>query len=383
MDAQRTDLGAVDTAPSVAFVSSYGRLGGSEIYLERLLAYVERSSVRSVIVLGNGALVQRVRGLHFGVDVVPTSGHPRSFINSAWKVRRLLLQRRPDVVHANGIKAAIVSVLAAWGLRLPVVWVRHDFSMEGWRARALARMCTRVVCVSNVLTNTFRNSLQHKVSVVYTGMPYVDVAREDARIALLDLLSEPRLDPIISLVGHLVPGKGHIELIETAPELLHQLPNARIVIVGGLPTDLYASYVKGLEARVAELGLSKNVSFVGHRDDALRVIAGSDIVVIPSVSDHVEAQTEGFPLLGLEALAVGTPVVAYAIGGLPELLGDCGALVPPRDRKALRDAIVRVATDRIAWERMSACGRKRVRDFFSPAAMVASLEQVYRLAVRT
>jgi glycosyltransferase involved in cell wall biosynthesis len=373
----------VERTPSVAFVSSYGGLGGSEMYLERLLGSLNRSYVHSVISLGYGPLVERLQALGHQVKVVPTSGDPRSFAASAWKVRRVLLEVRPDVVHANGLKAAIVTALAATGTRLSVVWIRHDFSMEGWRARALARRCRRVVCVSNALARTFRGALQRKVHVVHTGMHELNIEREEARRHVRDAIAEPHAHPVISLVGHLIPGKGHLELIEIAPQLLKRLPNARILLVGGLPTDRFAPYVERLKDRIEQLGLGKAVTFLGHRDDVLTMIAGSDLVVMPSVSGHEGIQTEGFPLIALEALAVGTPVVAYAVGGLPEVVADCGSLVPPGDRVALREAILRVATDRVVRERMSGCGPARVREAFPVDDMITKLQHVYHLAAPT
>ena len=364
----------------MTFISSYGGLGGSEIYLERLLGMLDRSLVHSVISLGDGALIDRLRALDHAVEVVPTSGDPRSFAISALTVRRLLRASRPQVVHANGLKAAIVSALATTGIGLPVVWTRHDFSMEGWRAQTLALRCRRVICVSHALARTFHGGLQRKVHVVHTGLPEVAVERDDARQHVRDLIAEPLAEPIISLVGHLIPGKGHLELIEVCPELLTRMPNARILFVGDVPSERFAPYAEGLKDRVNQLGLGEWTTFLGHRNDALTVIAGSDLVVMPSVSGHRGIETEGFPLLALEALAVGTPVVAYAVGGLPELIADCGALVPPSDRKGLLDEILRLTTDRATWERMSSCGRERARTSFSSTAMIADVKRVYHLA---
>ena len=378
----RTRPADAATPLSVAFISSYGGLGGSEIYLERLLGMLDRSLVHSVISLGDGALIDRLRALDHSVEVVPTSGDPRSFAISAWTVRRLLRARRPRVVHANGLKAAIVTALATTGTGLPVVWIRHDFSMEGWRAQTLALRCRRVICVSHALARTFHGALQRKVDVVHTGLPEVDLDRDDARQHLRDIVAEPLAEPIISLVGHLIPNKGHLELIEVCPELLARLPNARILFVGDVPSERFAPYAERLKDRVKQLGLGETTTFLGHRNDALTLIAGSDLVVMPSVSGHGAIETEGFPLIALEALAVGTPVVAYGVGGLPELIADCGALVPQSDREGLLDGILRLTTDRATWERMSSCGRERARTSFSSTSMIAGLQRAYQLAAR-
>ena len=381
------DVGVTDAADAepdaVAFVSSYGGLGGAEIYLERLLSNLERGWIGSVTLLGDGPLVDRLRRLGFRVDVIPTGSSLLAMLRSSWKLRRGLLLSHRAVVHANGLKAALASVVAATGTRLQVVWVRHDFSFEGWRARVLARRCAAVVCVSDALTRTFQGRLGHRVHVVRTGSPDWSIERDSARRQLSAFLGDRNGEPVVSLVAHLVPGKGHLELVEIAPELVRRLPDARILFVGGEATGDYgASYVARLRGRIEEIGVGDHIEFIGHRDDVLTFIAGSDLVVIPSLTSD-GSQTEGFPLVGLESLAVGTPLVAYSVGGLPELVGDCGYLVHPGDRKGLLEAIVRVATDRSGSEQRSARGRDRVRARFSMAGMIDGLQEVYGLLERT
>jgi len=370
-----------DGTASIAFISSYGGSGGSEVYLERLVAQIGRRHVASIVCLGTGRLVGRLQDLGYGVLVIPTSGRAVSLVGAARRLRRHLLVRRPDVIHANGLKAAIVSVLAARATRLPVVWVRHDFSWEGWRARALGHLCKRVICVSRALARTFPRSMARKIDVVYTGIPEVRIDRDEARKRVVGDLGEDA-DPLISVIGRLVPGKGHLELVEIAPRLLKELPQAKVLFVGDMPPERLIDYMERLRRRIDELRLDHVIRFLGHRDDALEVIAASDLIVIPSVSMHQGIETEGFPLLALEAMAVGTPVLANAVGGLPELLGECGGLVPSGDRDALLRGILRLIKDHSEWERSAACGRDRARTAFSEDEMVAKLQGVYVTAMR-
>jgi glycosyltransferase involved in cell wall biosynthesis len=360
---------------AVAFVASYGQLGGSEIYLERLLSHLASGWISSVIVLGHGPLADRLREQGHRVDVIPTGASFSAMMRSSWHLRRIFAATRPALVHANGLKAALAAVPAAFGRRLPVLWVRHDFSYEGHRARALARMCGGVVCVSHALADTFHGKLARKVRVVPTGLPGSDISREAARGHLGDLGG----DPLISLVGQLIPGKGHLELVAIAPQLRARLPGIRILFVGGEAAGSYgATYLVELRRRVAELGEDDVIEFLGHRDDALMVVARSAMVVMPSVAAD-GTRTEGFPLVALESLALGTPLVGYAVGGLPELVGDCASLVRPGDRQGLLEQIVRVATDRSSWERMSGCGRERVGTRFSMNSMITGLQRAYRM----
>ena len=279
--------------PSVAFISSYAGPGGSEIYLKRLLAHIDRPLVDRVVLLGEGPLQDGLLALGYPVDVIPTAGSASSLLASSQRLRRRLRSHRPDVVHANGLKAAIVAVFATAGTRVPVVWVRHDFSFEGWRARALARMCREVICVSGSLATTFRGGLTHKVTVVHTGMPPVEVDREKAHVLATEILAAPDGKPIIALVGQLVPGKGHRELVDITADLVVRLPRARIAFIGGLPSPRSASYLEGLKARVDARGVGEVVRFLGHRDDAVSLVAGSDIVVMPSISPYKGTRRKG------------------------------------------------------------------------------------------
>ena len=374
---------AADAEPvAVAFVSSYGGLGGAEIYLERLLSDLEHGWIGSVTLLGDGPLVGRLRRLGIRVDVIPTGSRFPGMLRSSWRLRRRLIASRAVVVHANGLKAALATAVGATGTRLQVVWVRHDFSFEGWRARALARRCASVVCVSDALTRTFEGRVGRRVHVVRTGLPDSNIERSAASRRLSEFLGDRSGEPLVSLVAHLVPGKGHLELVEIAPELIRRLPDARILFVGGEAAGSYgASYVEKLRGRIEEIGVGNRIEFIGYREDVLTFIAGSDLVVIPSLAND-GAQTEGFPLVGLESLALGTPLVAYSVGGLPELAGDCGYLVSPGDRKGLLEAIVRVVVDRSESGQRSARGRERVRARFSMEGMIGGLQQVYRLLER-
>jgi len=224
--------------------------------------------------------------------------------------------------------------------------------------------------------------MARKIDVVYTGMPEVRIDRDEARKRVVGDLGEEDANPLISVIGRLVPGKGHLELVEIAPRLLEELPEAKVLFVGDMPPERLVDYVERLHRRIDELRLDHVIFFLGHRDDALGVIAASDLIVIPSVSMHQGIETEGFPLLALEAMAVGTPVLANAVGGLPELLAECGGLVPSGDRDALLRGILRVIKDHSAWERSAACGRHRARTSFSEDEMVAKLQSVYLTAKR-
>ncbi len=134
------------------------------------------------------------------------------------------------------------------------------------------------------------------------------------------------------------------------------------------------------ERLVVERGLEDSVTFLGYRDDAVELMSGCDAVLIPSIVDESGLGREGFPLTALEAMAVGTPVVGYDHGGLPELVGDCGVLVPPGDRAGLRDAILEVVGDEGLRSRLASCGPERVATRFALPRFVEEMKERYREA---
>jgi glycosyltransferase involved in cell wall biosynthesis len=351
----------------ITFVSPFAQLAGSERYLSLVLDGIPREQVGDVVFLQSGPFVEEVRRRDVPVTVWPTGPGPGAIVRAALKLRRHLRQDRADLVHANGIKAALVAVLATRGTRTPVVWIKHDLSFDRSLARPVALGCRLVVGVSEAAVRVFRS--RRKIRVVPNALPAVEVARA------------PRGEGSrqVALVGRLYSMKGQHELLEAAPELVARVPGVRIAFVG--PEDpSVPEYAAALRRRTTELGLDDVVSFVGGVEDAPAHMARCDVVAIPSVPAE-RGNTESFSLVALEAMAVGTPVVAYAEGGLPEVLGDCALLVPTGDRRGLVDALVRVLEDEDLASRLAACGRERAATAFSVARMLDSLQACYREAL--
>lgn len=358
------------------FVSSYGRLGGSEVYLERLLRNLPADWINSVVCMGSGPLVARLNDLGVAVDVIDTTGGPWSLAKSSWRLRRVIARRKPDIVHANGIKAAILVAGATLGQRVRALWIKHDFAMDGPRARLLARRFHSVIGVSEALLRTFDGG-HGRFHVVHTGIAAPTIDAASARARLRTELGTGPDTRVVALVGHLIPGKGHLELVAIAPRLRRDAPGTKVAFVGGVPSERFASYRAALDETVAANHLADAVVVLGHRDDALELMAGSDVLVIPSVPlpGH---DTEGFPLAALESMSVGTPVAGYDVGGLGELLGKCGRLVTSGDREALAAAIVELLEDRELRAKLSACGLHRARTELSVEHMVSSMMDRYR-----
>jgi glycosyltransferase involved in cell wall biosynthesis len=362
----------------ITFVSPFAQLAGSERYLGLVLEHVPRDWVADVVLLEDGPFAHQLREQGHTVTLLPTSPRLPGLLRSAWRLRRVLTRSRPRLVHANGIKAALVAGLATLGTGIGIVWVKHDLSFDRSLARLVALRCRLVIGVSGAATRVFKGRLRHKVRIVPNGLPPTEVDRGEGRGLVRRQLGLGPRELVVALVGRLYRMKGQHELIEIAPQLREQVPGVHFALVGGEDPRV-PEYAEALRRRVRELGLDGNVTFLGRVDDASLFVAGCDLVAVPSVPAE-RGNTESFSLVALESMAVGTPIVAYAEGGLPEVLGNCALLVPTGDRAGLRDAIVRALEDEELRRRLAVCGRERAANDFGVERMVESLVACYREA---
>lgn len=357
------------TAVKVVFVSSHSGMGGSERYLERLLDRLGPEWIDRVVCLQSGPLTERLTSRGIPTEIIETGAGPLAIVSAGRRLKRSLSLRPADVIHANGVKAALVTALA--GSR-KTIWVKHDFSWDGRLARFIARRSRMVVGVSAAVLASIKDVAP--TSVVYNGIDEVIVDRVAARERLRKVVGGEA--EVVVLVGRLHPVKGHAELIEAAPELLRSRPEARLVFVGG-PDPFTPETEPALRARVAELGIEDSIVFAGHRDDAVELMAAADVGTIPSVKLSSKQGREGFPLTALELMMVGTPVVAYASGGVPESLGECGVLVPEGDRRALAEGIGGLLGDAERRRALAECGGRRVRERFTMNSLVDAMTKKY------
>ena len=169
-------------------------------------------------------------------------------------------------------------------------------------------------------------------------------------------------------VGHITRVKGTDILIEAAPHILREVPEARFLLVGaGLP-----SYEPSLRQRVHELGLDGRFVFGGDRPDVPDMLEAADLFVLPS-------RSEGQPNALIEAMAMGLPSVATRVGGVPEVVsdGEEALLVPPEAPDALATACVSVLTSPSLGRRLGEAARSRARRERDVRAMVHRYEGLY------
>ncbi len=272
-------------------------------------------------------------------------------------------QLRPDILHVNLDNAftAPYGLIAGVLTRTVTVGVVHSSSpawnrRQQWLVRLLAPRVSAYVGVSGAIARTAEALLAlpaGSARVIHNG------ADLPSSLATRD----PSPAPLIGAVGRLAPEKGYGILLEA----LVLLPGCRLVLVGEGPERAT------LEERVGELGLTERVVLAGWVDPPWTAHWALDVLAVPSF-------TEGFPLVIVEAMLAGTPVVASRVGGIPEIVVDeeTGLLVPPGDARALATALGRLVGDPELRAAIAARSREFAAQNFTSSAMAAKFEALYR-----
>lgn len=283
-------------------------------------------------------------------------------------LRRLMKERRVALVHTHSSIDSWVATLAAKTLSLPVVRSRH-VSIPIPRRRALVyRLADRVLTSGDAIRNVVR-AAGVKAERIVSIPAGVDTSRFHPGVSGGAVRKELGLTgPVAGLVAMVRGSKGHRFFLEAAREVLRVLPETRFLIVGdGIGYE-------DVKHRVREMGLEQAVIMTGFRTDVPEVMAALDVLVLPSIKS--EATSQVIP----QALAVGTPVVATATGGIPEIIreGETGRLVPPADSHALAHAILSLLRDRAYARQLAQAGQALVRERYTIENMMAQTTRVYR-----
>lgn len=329
--------------------------------------------VRVVAAIGNNEQHQFVDELRSsGIEVlVPHAG----YFGEAREVRRFALEQGVNVVHTHGYHSDILTGLTATGLSFRTVSTVHGYTGGDLKNRlyervqqALLRRFDAVVAVSRPLEALLRDRgvPPHRLRMIPNALkqdrPVLprDVARE--RLGL------PPSGIVLGWVGRLSS--------EKAPEvMLHAL--ARLA-----PPEWVTAFVGDgpelpeLSRLVNRLGVADRVRWLGNIPHAAEVLSAFDLLVMSS-------RTEGTPMVLLEAMTNGIPIVATAVGGIPDLLGngEAGWLVPSEDPVALAAAIESALADRRGREARVSAAKARVASEYDVATWLGRYEAVYRQVV--
>jgi len=294
------------------------------------------------------------------------------------RLTRFLRRKRFDVVQTWVFAANSYGRAAAHLAKTPVV-VTAEMAVDLWKTRGhlaidrrLAPWCDAVVGNSRAVVDFYRAAgvPGEKLSMIYSGVdgeppPGVD------RAAVRAAFGWPADAPVVLFAGRLMPQKGVADLVAALDVLQHIRPGLKALIAGGGPL------LSELEETAHAFRLDDSVKFLGHRGDVPRLLAASDVLVLPSLY-------EGLPNVVLEAMRFRKPVIATAAPGTTEVVsdGETGLLVPVHDPVALARAIRTLTDDPALCRRMGEAGRARVESAFGVGLMVDRFAELYERLAR-
>ncbi|KPJ69453.1 hypothetical protein AMJ44_03800 [candidate division WOR-1 bacterium DG_54_3] len=323
-----------------------------------------------------------------GVKVVTTNFlirriNPIYDLLALFSLYKFLIKESPSIVHTHTSKAGIIGRLAAFLSRVPIiVHTPHGHVFFGYfgfiktklfifMERITSHLTDKVIAVTRGEKRDyllFKIANEDKFIVINSGvklekfkeLPFQERQNFKKRLGI----SENAL--VVGTAGRLVPVKGSEYLIEAAKYIISKFPETYFVFTG----DGHLKQV--LKRKAAELGIQKNVLFLGWRNDVAKIISIYDIFVLPSLN-------EGMGKVLVEAMALGRSIVASNVGGIPDLVshGKNGFLVPPKNPREIARYIQILLEHKEKREEMGLTGKEMTGNF-SDEIMVEKIVGLYK-----
>lgn len=335
--------------------------GGLKRHVERLLKCLPEQGFELAVATPTSGTPDDVPRFPFELGDRP---RPVADLRALWQLRQAAVRARPDLVHAHGVKAALISLLAFPFAKPPVIVTYHNRWLGGPLTvplRIVAPRARTSIAVSEAVRQSLADFAVRpsKLRVIRNGID--PDAWAPSRRSTVDR-------PFTFLfLGRLTEEKGVPLLLETA-RALEGRTNLRLMMAGEGP----------LQPRVAEAARRAGsvLTFLGRREDVLSLYRSADAVLMPSLS-------EGLPMTALEGMACGLPILASAAGGIPELVTDgvTGTLLNERDPAIWVRSMLEMASAPARAAALGQAGRNRIEEEFSEAVMLQQLIGVYRGAL--
>jgi len=385
---------SVGRAPAVGFLWHGSRnIGGGE-YGTWLLARSLQPEFRSVLFYGNyNPLVEQYARDRIQIEQVVISptltnvyrdsvgANPIRWVAYVWhglkavvEVVRMIEQHQIRVLHPVDNLSKIIGGIAARLAGIKVIAHCRDELKRGGVERVLlwyqSVFMHRIIAVAGAIRDLLLKAgcRPDRVITIHNGVDVdvFDPARVQEAADIGGTTCQGRM--VLAIVATFDRCKGHSYLFEACARLKQMGCANWICLVVGDGREREA-----LERQVNDLGLTKEVVFLGYRRNVVEILKSVDLLVIPS-------EQEAFPRVALEAMAMEVPVVASAVGGLSEAVehGRTGLIVPPCDVDALAGAIKAMSEDPEYRHAMGCQGRERVTKLFNLKENVARTKQIYR-----
>ncbi|OLF54337.1 glycosyltransferase family 4 protein [Pseudomonas chlororaphis] len=279
------------------------------------------------------------------------------------------LRQQPVLLNAHNFKAQVLALLCAWRLGLPLVWTQHGFTPRSakqkfytWLSLRLCRRATirRVACVAQSIAQLHRQAgvAPDKLQVIPNGLPEPCIPNENLR--------DPDA-PLVGFVGRLSQEKGPDLFLDALIPLCRQRPTLKVVLLGDGPLS------EALRQRIQEAGLELQILMPGYQSNMGKWMHRLSVLVLSS-------RTEGTPMILLEAMQAGTPIAAFAVGGIPDVIehSSSGLLARPLDSVELAGHITELLDDPDLGERLGLAAQQRQRRDYHLPRLALRWQALYR-----
>jgi glycosyltransferase involved in cell wall biosynthesis len=382
-----------NTEDRIKVLRIIGRLnvGGPAIHVVNLTAGLNPSRYQSLLVAGSEnraegsmldfALMHGVMPMAIPEIVTSFSLTPRDG-KALWKLYGLIRKERPHIVHTHTAKAGFLGRLAARLAGVPIiVHTFHGHVLHGYYGplknvllrrmeQSLAWFTDRLVTVSEQVKRelvSYDIAGAEKINVIPLGFdlePFLNSRAHRGEFRReIGFSDEIKL---VGIVGRIFPIKNHSLFLESAARIYAREPTARFVIVGD------GVLRSALEQQAQELGLDRQVLFMGWRRDLPRIYADLDVLVVSS-------DNEGTPVSAIEAMASSCPVVATHVGGLPDLITHkkTGFLVRPKDADGIAASVLQLLHNPQLAQTLGRNARIAAQNRFAMSRLISDVDHLY------
>ncbi len=353
------------------------KLGGLERVIENIALYSDAKKYRvTVLCLSRGGqIAEKLISTGREVEILGITNYHNPL--SIARVAKWLRKKKIDIVHTHGYPAGVLGRVSAIIAGVPCI-VHHVHSTytdlnskHHFIERILSRFSRRIICCSEAVRRFViekEKIAEDKLSVIYNGVPEAVSTGVEDIAELKSRLGFPENNIIIGCIASLTKHKGHRYLLEAFSEI----DNAGLLIIGDGPMR------EELTELTRELGISERSVFTGHKMDVSPYVRLMDIAVLPS------SEREGLGISIIEAMSLSKPVIATAVGGLPETVadGETGILVEAKNSKELASALNRLSNAPHLRETMGARGKERYKKMFSLNDMLNKMGDLYEYCSR-
>jgi glycosyltransferase involved in cell wall biosynthesis len=365
---------------NILYLHNESVMGGAEISLLNLVKRLNNELfIPHFACSKEGPFTDELRKIEIPPDFVQFPSirwpNPVQIFNTIRNLIDIIKKKQINLIHSNQPRSNLFGAIAAKIKSIPIVW--HERCLERGRFDSdniFSFLPDRIICNSSAVRNRFTKGAKTdaKIRTILNGVDLREFNPELNGSVIRKEFNIGEDEPVIGTIGRIDPEKGYEYFLESARIILQDVWNVRFLVVGGAFNKSSLALEKSLYEMSVEKGIDKKTIFTGFRSDIPQLLAGMDVVVLPSEIDACSRVL-------FESMAMRKPLVATNAGGTPEIVQDgiTGLLVKPNDASDMAKCIKKLLDDKYLAEQYGKAGRKRVEEMYTIERNIKETENVY------